>query len=312
MASCRTTPQSGLIPRDNQLSNADLQRDIRCKDMNACELVSPQVSTSNLAVVSPITGRVIPVPPGDISPDLEDGPGISFGMSGQQLRAGVGCGTGTDSVVFDANGSGTSPSTSGTGAVAIGRGASATGTNSISCGDSATCTVDNGIAIGPSSSAGSTKGIAMGVGAQNPAGANTNINVGLMNITGAGSNTNVSIGFRSQVGSASTGNTLIARNSRISGTECIVCGDESSSDSASYSNTIAIGRFLRAGADRQIMLGSGNDAAGTTGPAVDGRLIFTQQREALGAGGAINSVADNFIPINWNGQLYYIPCFISS
>lgn len=311
MASCRTNPQSGLLPRDNHLSNANLQRDVRCKDMNACEIISPQVSSSSLAVVSPITGRVIPVPPGIVSSELEDGPGISFGMSGQQLRAGVGCGTGADSIIFDSNGSGTLPSTSGTGAVAVGNDAVATGLNSISCGESATCTADNGIAIGPSSSVGSTRGIAMGVGAQNPTGAISNINVGLMNNTGTGSNTNISVGLRSQVGSSSTNNLLIGRISRVSGTECIVCGDGSSSDASNYSNTIIIGRFFRTGADRQIMLGSGNDAGGTTAPAVDGRLIFAQQREALGAGGAINPVADNFIPINWNGQLYYVPCFIS-
>lgn len=297
---------TGQTASDMRVTHITVSQQVRCKNLHVCRDISTCLNCAELDVTNPMNDRIIPVPPSNLPLNtFLAGAGISLSLAGRRIQAGIGCGTGANSIVFDRAGSGSAPTITPSGTVLIGNNNVTTGDDSVIVGNDNIVDSDDGIAIGGFCLTRGTRSMTMGYRANDNPGNTTNIVMGTVCRAETNANYTISLGFECLT--FGIRNTILGSQCRANGERSMAIGDGSFATSGA-DDAAVIGRFLRPTADQQIVIGSGEGSY--AGPAIVGQFIFANQREGSLAGISTAGTADNFIPISWNGQLYYIPCDI--
>ena len=227
------------------------------------------------------------------------------------LEAGVDCGTGSNTILYDGVGHASAPSVSADNIILVGLNSSLTNEgNNVCFGNNVSNTGPNNIIIGND----------------------------LVSVHRTRLDVLIGHSIETDGNPVENGNTMIGNNivfpHRLSARNCVVghrCVDRSFNPDRNviighnYTNSgrtqasivlgsdsesgglisIVLGRQSATNAEDQIIIGSGGTSAPDT---TEGRLFFIN-RESVGAGATIPGTADAYIPIRWNGGLRYIPAF---
>lgn len=302
---CSRPEQIGTPVSDTTLSNLDISEIARVNRAIVCDQLDVgTMSVGRLVVDSFVVGPID-------SDEASEGPGIDItnitpnggsAILHREIEAGVNCGTGDNTIIFDGNGTGANPSPSGNDAVCIGVGSSSLGNSSISIGRNAATPADNCVVVGANSSTQFENNVIVGSNSITGNSANNVVVGGGCNVSSAN---NVVLGYDTALPVGCTNNVVAGNGNVVTGDGfCVVMGTDNVS---AFPRTVVVGTRLTANADSQVLFG--NDGAGDVG--VVGRVHFFGREPAVTTGGALPATADNFLTLDWNSALYTIPVFTS-